>query len=67
MGAEWVAAFAPLRLFRTRYNQGYGGNQQLAYLCAIERGFDIVVLLHGDGQYAPESLPDILAEYSRPG
>lgn len=42
-------------------NQGYGGNQKLGYHYAIDRGFDHVVLLHGDGQYAPEMLPDLLA------
>ena len=41
-------------------NQGYGGNQKLGYHYAIKNQFDIVVLLHGDGQYAPEILPDIL-------
>lgn len=41
-------------------NQGYGGNQKLGYHFAIERGFDFVALLHGDGQYAPESLPDLV-------
>jgi glycosyltransferase involved in cell wall biosynthesis len=65
-GVEWDPANAPLRVYRTPYNQGYGGNQRLGYLYAIEQNFDIVVLLHGDGQYAPESLPEILAEYSRP-
>ncbi len=64
--ALWAAGRAPLRVFSTPYNQGYGGNQRLGYLYAIARGFDIVVLLHGDGQYAPEYLPEILAEYSRP-
>ncbi len=34
-------------------NQGYGGNQKLGYQYAIRNGFDFVVLLHGDGQYAP--------------
>jgi glycosyltransferase involved in cell wall biosynthesis len=67
VSVEWAAHYAPLRVFRTPYNQGYGGNQRLGYLYAIDRGFDIVVLLHGDGQYAPELLPEILAEYSRPG
>lgn len=62
----WDGGKAPLAVFKTPYNQGYGGNQRLGYLYALERGFDIVVLLHGDGQYAPESLPEILAEYSRP-
>ena len=41
-------------------NQGYGGNQKLGYRYAIEHGFDIVALLHGDGQYAPECLPELL-------
>ena len=40
----------------TERNLGYGGNQILGYQYAIEYNFDIVVLLHGDGQYAPEFL-----------
>ena len=63
--AKWTRAHVPLRVFRTPHNQGYGGNQRLGYLYALTQGFDIVVLLHGDGQYAPEFLPEILAEYSR--
>jgi glycosyltransferase involved in cell wall biosynthesis len=41
-------------------NQGYGGNQKIGFHYAIERGFDFVALVHGDGQYAPERLPDLL-------
>ncbi len=41
-------------------NQGYGGNQKLGYAYAIRNGFDYVVLLHGDGQYAPECIPAML-------
>jgi len=63
--ATWSKTHVPLRVFKTPYNQGYGGNQRLGYLYAMACGFDIVVLLHGDGQYAPEFLPDLLAEYSR--
>ena len=66
VAAKWTEANASLRIFQTPYNQGYGGNQRLGYHYAIAQGFDIVVLLHGDGQYAPEFLPDLLAEYSRP-
>ncbi len=55
--------FPLLSIFQTPSNQGYGGNQKLGYSYALERGHDIVVLLHGDGQYAPEYLPQILAEY----
>ena len=41
-------------------NLGYGGNQKNGYLYAIERGLDYVILLHGDGQYAPEVLPSLI-------
>ena len=46
-------------------NLGYGGNQKAGYKLALDRGLDIVVLLHGDGQYAPEFLPDIVAPLER--
>ena len=42
-------------------NQGYGGNQKIGYYFALQNKFDFVVLLHGDGQYAPECLPDLVA------
>ncbi|MBL22456.1 MAG: glycosyltransferase/methyltransferase [Rhodospirillaceae bacterium] len=42
-------------------NQGYGGNQKIGYHFAIEKKFDFVALVHGDGQYAPECLPDLAA------
>ncbi|MEI6423142.1 MAG: glycosyltransferase family 2 protein, partial [Lentisphaerota bacterium] len=45
-----------LKVLRNPVNQGYGGNQKIGYLYAIKNNFDIVVLLHGDGQYAPECL-----------
>jgi glycosyltransferase involved in cell wall biosynthesis len=40
-------------------NLGYGGNQKKAYNYAIENGYDAVVMLHGDGQYAPELLGEM--------
>ena len=51
---------ANVTVFRTPFNRGYGGNQKLGYLHAIRQGYDYVVLLHGDGQYAPEYLPQIV-------
>ncbi len=41
-------------------NQGYGGNQKIGFHFAIEQGFDFVALVHGDGQYAPEYLPELV-------
>lgn len=46
-----------LTVLRNPVNQGYGGNQKLGYRFALDSGFDLVILLHGDGQYAPELLP----------
>lgn len=37
-------------------NQGYGGNQKIGYTYALKMNFDVVILLHGDGQYPPEYL-----------
>lgn len=50
----------PTLVVRHETNLGYGGNQKAAYTLATERGLDPVVLLHGDGQYAPESLADMV-------
>ncbi|MDD3813777.1 MAG: glycosyltransferase [Desulfocapsaceae bacterium] len=41
-------------------NQGYGGNQKIGFHYAIENNFDWVALVHGDGQYAPECLPELV-------
>jgi glycosyltransferase involved in cell wall biosynthesis len=54
------ASSHPITVFYNRTNQGYGGNQKLGYQHALRNGFEFVVLLHGDGQYAPESIPDLL-------
>lgn len=50
----------PLTIVRHDINLGYGGNQKTGYQWALERDLDLVVLLHGDGQYAPEYLPQIV-------
>ena len=55
----------PLEVVRNPRNLGYGGNQKVGYRWAIERGMDIIVMLHGDGQYAPERLPDVVAPLER--
>ena len=62
-GVAWRAMNGNVSTTVVRHlrNLGYGGNQKQGYLAAIERGLDIVVLLHGDGQYAPECLPEMVA------
>ncbi|MDP1820734.1 MAG: glycosyltransferase [Acidimicrobiales bacterium] len=50
----------PITMVRHPRNLGYGGNQKWGYQHAIDHGWDVVVLLHGDGQYAPEHLPAMI-------
>lgn len=37
-------------------NQGYGANQKTCYKAALDRGADIVIMLHPDYQYSPKLL-----------
>jgi 2-polyprenyl-3-methyl-5-hydroxy-6-metoxy-1,4-benzoquinol methylase len=66
---EWVRAreIGNVTVTRNPVNQGYGGNQKLGYRQAIDAGFDFVILLHGDGQYAPELLPRFVEIWERSG
>ena len=50
----------PLTVVRHETNLGYGGNQKAGYEWAMTHGLDVVVLLHGDGQYAPEVIEEIV-------
>ena len=42
-------------------NRGYGANQKSCYRAALERGADIVVMLHPDYQYPPQLIPAMVA------
>ena len=50
----------PLTVISHQKNLGYGGNQKAGYRWVIEHGLDIVVLLHGDGQYQPEVIETLV-------
>jgi glycosyltransferase involved in cell wall biosynthesis len=56
MGLKAVCDLPKLHVLKHPKNLGYGGNQKAGYRYFIEKGFDVVILLHGDGQYAPEIL-----------
>jgi glycosyltransferase involved in cell wall biosynthesis len=66
---RWVDArgIRNVSVSRNPVNQGYGGNQKLGYRRALEAGFDLTILLHGDGQYAPELLPAFIEVWDRTG
>jgi glycosyltransferase involved in cell wall biosynthesis len=47
------------------HNVGYGGNQKTCYLEALQKGADVVVMLHPDGQYEPTLIPELVAPILR--
>lgn len=60
-GYKTARGIDKLKIYRNPCNLGYGGNQKKGYEYAVEKGFDYVILLHGDGQYAPELIQDFIA------
>jgi glycosyltransferase involved in cell wall biosynthesis len=56
VGYKTINKLEKLSIYSNEKNLGYGGNQKRGFNYFIEKGFDVVVLLHGDGQYAPEFL-----------
>jgi glycosyltransferase involved in cell wall biosynthesis len=65
VGRAWALRTETPKTYVIRHtkNLGYGGNQKAAYSVAIRHNLDVVVMLHGDGQYAPESLPAMVAPF----
>src|SRR2546426_10117242 len=60
MGYKLLHNIPNLNVYRNPRNLGYGGNQKKGMRHAIDRGYDIVVVLHGDVQDAPERIPDLI-------
>ena len=55
-----IAKKIGLTVYAHPRNLGYGGNQKTCYQRALERGADIVVMLHPDYQYDPKVVPDLI-------
>ncbi len=51
-----------LTIIQHEKNKGYGGNQKWGYDYAIKKGYDIVVMVHGDAQYPPEYILPLVAK-----
>lgn len=49
-----------LNVYKNKKNLGIGGSEKKAFDYVINKNFKYMVLLHGDAQYAPESVKDIL-------
>jgi len=55
-----VARELGLTVFAHKKNSGYGANQKTCYRKALERGADIVVMVHPDYQYDPRVIPELI-------
>jgi len=60
IGYKLLNNIKKLNVYRNEKNLGYGGNQKKGYEYALEKKFDVVVMLHGDVQYAPEYIPHLI-------
>jgi len=61
-----VATRLGLTVIRHETNKGYGGNQKTCYRAALERGADIVVMIHPDYQYDSRLTP-LMTAFLRDG
>jgi glycosyltransferase involved in cell wall biosynthesis len=52
-----IARALGIRVLEHARNRGYGGNQKTCYRDALDRGADIVIMLHPDYQYDPRLVP----------
>ena len=55
-----VASRAGLTVVVHERNQGYGGNQKTCYTESLQRGADLVVMLHPDHQYDAKVIPHLI-------
>ncbi len=60
LGYKALHGLDKLKVIRNQTNLGYGGSQKVAYQYAIDSGFDIAVMLHGDGQYPVEKILELI-------
>jgi glycosyltransferase involved in cell wall biosynthesis len=59
-GTVDLARELPIKTIWHPHNVGYGGNQKTCYLEALQRGADVVIMLHPDGQYPPTVIPSLV-------
>jgi glycosyltransferase involved in cell wall biosynthesis len=57
--------FPALVILNHETNRGYGEAEKTLLRHALALGVDVGVLLHSDGQYSPEKIPELLAPFDR--
>jgi glycosyltransferase involved in cell wall biosynthesis len=63
--ARVSAAFPNLTVLTHEKNRGYGEAEKSLLRFALRCGAEAAILLHSDGQYSPEKIPDILDYFDR--
>lgn len=57
--------FANLTVLTHTTNRGYGEAEKTLLRYAVEHAADLGILLHADGQYSPEKIPELLEPFDR--
>ena len=57
--------FPNLTVLTHATNRGYGEAEKTLLRFALENGVDVGILLHSDGQYSPEKIPELLRPFDQ--
>ena len=57
LAARKSCQFEKLTILQNAENYGLGGSHKVAFRYALERGFDYLIILHGDNQADPREVP----------
>ena len=63
--ARLGSRYPTLVALRHERNRGYGAAEKTLLDYAVREGAEVAILLHSDGQYSPEKLPQMLAPFDR--
>lgn len=55
-----IAKKLRIKSYKNPVNLGYGGNMKRALSLALERGADILIDIHPDGEYKPSAIPEAI-------
>ena len=61
--ARLEKTFPDLVVLNHETNRGYGEAEKTLLRYALREGADVGILLHSDGQYSPEKIPDLLEPF----
>lgn len=61
--ARLQAQITNMVILRHPSNLGYGAAEKTLLRYAVKEGAEVGILLHADGQYSPESIPDLLRPF----